>query len=233
MTVLNTACINIPVKVGEDAWAKCFRRSLKQPGVSVVHVNESFTKGQRRTYRRIMRRRGWRQFGLRMGPNPIFYHPGVWDRLPNAEQIKLHGRGEKYNLFPGFNDRRFATVLPLQMKVTGEIHVFICSHWVPEGGKVTNRFRRKAREKSKNKIAALIRAHHAAGHFVHFSGDTNIFEKFSFGIDNWQWIRSIGIDKMGILVPEGYKIDGCNYDLYTAPTDHRHGVRGRVGYHKK
>lgn len=231
MTIVHCSHINIPVKVGEDAWAKCIRKSFKQPGVSVVTVNESFTRGQRKTYRRIMRRRGWRQYGLKAGPNPIFYHPGVWELL-DTRTIKLHGRGEKYKWFPGFNDSRYATVVRLKMIYTGEIHTWICSHWVPEGNKVTNRFRKKSREKSKRIIAGIMMSELAAGHFVHFNADTNIFEKFNFPGVRGQWIRSMGIDKMFAAVPEGYEITRTHYEAYPAPTDHKRGYRGAVEYAK-
>lgn len=218
--------INIPTSVGPDSWADCF--SLMAERAPVFGINEVFHPKAKALYRDLATQLKLASFGLRRGPNPIFWQRERYEKV-EGERHLLHVRGQGVlaRLYPGFNDARYATELVLRDRGTKQEFVVICTHWVPNGSKVAEAWRKWARREAKRGVRKLVKRHLRAGRPVWFIADTNIKDAFGFG-KGFQWIRGAGIDKVGLWLPKGMSAKDLDANLFPAPTDHHHGVVGNA-----
>lgn len=221
--IFRVGVINIPTKVGPNAWRKCWEEAADRCGI--FGVNEAFHPKAKALYLELAKEHGYGQYGTRRGPNPIYFNRKRWRRVSGTVH-KIHGRGNLFARWPGFNEARYVTdlvLVPRGRPDALEVAV-LCTHWVPNGRKVSGSFRDKARVQSRLFVERLVREHQAAGRIVYLIGDTNIAKPFTLGIRGFQWIRGKGIDKVGVAVPKGYVLGKTSVDVFDAPTDHRHGV---------
>lgn len=229
--ILLVAYINVPQKVGRARWERCWYAAAARS--DVFGLNESLTLRQRRTYRRLARQHGWLYRGLWTGPNPIFWKPDTY-QLYSSTQVRLHarGKGRLAVQFPGFNAARFLNIVVLQPKAGGPLVTLLCWHLVPNA-KVAKRWRNRVRARSIVKIRRIAEHHRRLGRVVVGGLDTNIRGHMNLG-HNWVWLKSGGIDKLGIALPDGIEFtDGPTTARraaheFDAPTDHRHGVSAGV-----
>lgn len=222
--------INVPTKVGESNWRACFIRADNFS--EIFGINEAISRDAKRFYASIARKTYHGFFGLAKSPNPVFWDRNLYKRIRGEVHI-LHTRGGSTlaKRYPGFNDARYVTEVELQDR-QGYVPniVVLCTHWVPEGKKVPEVWRKWARNEAKRKVRAIARRNLRQGKTVWFIGDTNIGEAFDFGIRGatFEWLRGDGIDKIGVWTPKGTRVNRSHARVYPAPTDHKHGVAGRA-----
>lgn len=218
---IEVGTINIPVQVGPAAWEKCWEKTADQ--TSLFGSQESFSRAQKRMWRRLSKQHGWGRAGVLGGPNPVFFDKDVWSKV-SAEIVRLHGKSGRKTK-PGFNDARYMTDVVLDHRHL-EFEVAVLNvHWTPPFF-VPKLFLLSSRRKSKKIARQRIREHTKAGRIVIFMGDTNIGPKFKLA--NVQWLRGRGIDKLGIAIPSGWSTMKINVDTFPAPTDHKHGVKAKI-----
>lgn len=216
--------INIPIKKGARAWLRCW--VIMALRCSVLVVNESLSPRQRRVYRAAARARGWGQFGLQAGPNPVFFSRLKWRKLAGSV-VELHGPGPWVEQWPGYNSGREVTVAALQHRRSGLRLVMLGTHLVSDGDKNPVDWRAQVRETSKTTLEQLVQGFRDDGSIVVLAGDMNIRAPFPLG-PRFQWIRGEGIDKVGVALPAGVDLEHSGWRLVTAPTDHKHGVIARL-----
>lgn len=225
---MKAGIINVPTKVGPANWATCFNLMADQ--APVFGLNEAKHPNAKGTYRALARGRNLGVYGLRQGPNPVFWDRERFRRTASAHH-RLHVRGESAlaRRWPGFNDARYVTEVVLRDRQDKTTHAVLCSHWVPNGGKVPNAWRAWARAEAKRGVKRLAKAHLAQGRTVWFLGDTNIKEPFRFGgRRRFRWLKGEGIDKVGLWVPAGTTVTNARGKTFPAPTDHHRGVVGHA-----
>lgn len=229
---MKVGVINIPTSVGAKAWRKCFL--LIRARCSFFGVNEAFAPAAKALYIGLAFAHGFGQYGARKSPNPVFWRRKHWRKV-SGRVIKLHAQLGRYAEWPGFNDARYVTEVILHRR--GRPHlpqvVVLCTHWVPEGPKVTNADRFRARAASKAEIRELILDHLAAGRIVILMGDFNIYDVFDLDIPGFHWVRGQGVDKVAVIVPAGYELTAADFETFEAPTDHEHGVAATVRVRQK
>lgn len=221
--------INIPTNLNDrkdpSHWRVCWTETADR--AEIFGVNESFTAGQRETYLRLAKERDYGQFGTRVTPNPVFWDREHWRKV-SGRVIELHGALSRHREYPGFNEARFVTEVVLRRRGSKHEVTILCTHWVPEGDKVTPADRDRARKSSKDQVAALMKRHTAVGRDCVLLGDTNIHGTFSLGIPGFTWIKEDGVDKVGIAVPLDRRVAHSSSREFAAPTDHRTGVAAVV-----
>lgn len=220
------AIINVPTKVGADAWERCWHEAADR--ADIFGINEAFNPHAKRLYRGLARQHGYGQYGTRQTGNPIFWDRDVYRKVSGRVHT-IHGSsgGLLARRWPGFNAERQITDVVLRHRDTRQEVAVLNTHWVPNGGRVPSIWRTWARRKSKRLTRKLIRAHLAAGRVVVFMGDTNIREEIGL-TKRMVWLRGVGIDKAGIAVPRGMRVRRKRARLFAAPTDHKHGVAFRA-----
>lgn len=224
VTLLRVATINIPAKVGAKAWETCWRDAADR--ADVFGVNESGTRRQRRLYRRLARRHGWSYWGLWRGPNPVFWNSDVWRLERGSRMRRLHYRLRWWPRWPGYNSARWATVVRLRHRRTGEPITIVCTHLVPRGQKVHPVSRRRARAKSQRRLNQIIGHELGRGRTVIPLGDVNADPPPE--LRHVVWIAD-GIDQIGVAHPRGVDVETDHPAArFRAPTDHRHGVAATI-----
>lgn len=220
---MSIATINVPVSVGAAAWERCIRETAAR--AHLFGVNETKSREQINLYRQFAREHELGTAGLDGSGNAVFWRKSVYLKI-SSRVVPLHprGTGALARRYPGFNDARSVTEVVLMDKRTSEVVVMLCTHWVPEGRKVPVAWRLWARNKSKRKIRKMIRFHRKWGRTVFLVGDTNIAGPVDMHVRGFKWIRSEGIDKIGVAVPKGTTLKTSDYHKYGAPTDHGAGV---------
>lgn len=220
---LRVGVINIPTKVGPTAWLDCWTLTADRCGI--FGVNEVFHPNAKALYLELAKEHGYSQYGTRGGPNPVFFDRKRWRRV-SGRLHRIHGRGDRFGRWPGFNESRYVTdvVLARRRRPGAPEVAVLCTHWVPNGRKVTAIFRAAARRQSKKLVEQLMREHQAAGRIVYVIGDTNIARTFKLRGRGFEWIRGKGIDKVGVAVPRRFVVGKTSVDVFDAPTDHHHGV---------
>lgn len=219
--------INVPTSVGPRAWASCFRAIAKR--TSVFGINEAFAPAAKALYLALALARGLGQYGVRRSPNPVFWRRRHW-RKASGRVIKLHDALSRYGDWPGFNDARYVTEVILRRRGRKGFPqvVILNTHWVPEGDKVNDEDRARARSASLREVRALILEHLAAGRIVILMGDTNIHAAIHLNIPGLVWIRPLGVDKIAVALPPGWTLDDFDVDTFAARTDHKHGIAAAV-----
>lgn len=220
---MRIAIINVPTKVGAVAWERCFRETATR--APLFGINEVIAREAKRLYAAQSKTMGYGHAGLVNSPNPVFYNKALYDRM-EVRVHTLHARGTSplARRYEGFNDARSVSEVVLMERDTHKQIVVLNTHWVPEGKKVPAAWRAWARSESKRKVRKLIRFHMKHGRIVYLIGDTNIAGVIDMGIRRFKWIRSEGIDKIGVAVPKGTTLKTSDYHKYGAPTDHGAGV---------
>jgi len=216
---LSVALINIPAKIGAAKIKECWEKAAARG--AVLGVNESFHVQQRAIYKALAKEHGYDTFGLDRTPNPVFWRRS---RLTFA-----HGRvhliheanttAANAKKWPGFYDERSITEVILKLHSGKQVAV-LNTHFVYGAKVIDQRWLRQARRESKALLRELVRENQAKGRIVIAMGDTNMVEPFAMP-RGFKWLRGRGIDKMGS------NRDG-DASLFTAPTDHKHGVRARI-----
>jgi hypothetical protein len=226
---MKVGVINIPARLNDrpdpSHWERCW--TLTADRADLFGVNESFTSSQRDTYLRLAKERGYGQFGTRITPNPVFWDRDHWRKV-SGRVHELHTSLSRFREWPGFNEARYVTEVVLRQRGSKREVTVLCTHWVPEGPKVTDADRDRARRASKSQVADLVRKHTAAGNDVLLIGDTNIHGTFSLGVPGFTWIKSLGVDKVGIAVPLDRAVAHSSVREFAAPTDHRFGVAAAI-----
>lgn len=223
---ITIAVINVPTKVGPKDWETCFRRTARR--AAIFGVNETFTEKAKLLYRDLAREMNLGRCGLRGGPDPIFWDRDIYRQVEHM-RTRLHVRGSSLlaRRWPGFNEARYVNEAVLRHRATGDQQAILCTHWVPEGRKVPAAWRKWARAESRRRVRALAVKHLAEGRPVWLLGDTNIGAEFNFKPipgATFRWVRGKGIDKIGLWLPKGMAATDVGFELYDAPTDHKHGV---------
>lgn len=215
--------INIPTSVGPRAWASCFRAIAKRTGI--FGINEAFAPKAKALYLILAVARGFRQYGVRKSPNPIFWRRRHWRKV-SGRVIKLHDALSRHHDWPGFNEARYVTevVLRHRRRLNSPQVTVLNTHWVPEGDKVDPTDRAYARSASLREVRALVLEHLAAGRIVIPMGDFNIYAAIEMNVPGFVWIRREGVDKLGVVLPEGWALDDIDLDVFRAATDHGHGI---------
>lgn len=217
--------VNVPVKVGLKSWVRCWRIMSRKTGA--FGVNESLSRRQRAVYAALCVRRGWGQYGLRNSPNPIFYKRECWTKVPGTGRVvELHPAGPWERTYPGFNAARYATLVVLE-RVSGQQHAFVNAHLVPAGSKVPAPWREQVRADSLAQLRELVDDLADLGLVVWLLGDMNLPQPFPMG-DRFQWVRGVGIDKVGVSLPDGITLGDHGFDLVRVPSDHPNAVVCRV-----
>lgn len=225
MTNHDFASINIPSKVGSQAWKDCWERAATHG--DIIGVQEAFLKRAKQTYLSLAQKHGYAQYGTRMGPNPIFWHKATYKKI-EARQVQLHGKGTRYKQYPGFNDARYATVVVLEHRQTSERFAVINTHWVPNGTlKTTVAWRTFARKEAIRRVAELATQYTDRGLPVIIMGDFNIRDPFHL-VAGFTWTAQSGVDKIGIKLPKTHKLEKSTAHKFTAPTDHKFGIKSRI-----
>lgn len=225
--------INVPTKVGPLNWARCFIKTSNRAGV--FGINETFSRAAKRTYMALAKARGFGYYGVKQGPNPIFWNKKYW-RFVEAKHVKIHGKGPNYRAWPGFNDDRYMTILVLQRvgekgNPVGPPQAFLFTHWAAFGGnhKVPTKWVNARQAESIEFARGIIELGLDKGMIVWFSGDTNHGGAIDFG-KNFHWVKPLGIDKIGVALPKGVKLEHKSVSLFDAPTDHNHGIASTVRF---
>lgn len=227
---LLVAMMNIPTKVGRSAWAENFDKLADR--ADIFGINEAGSWRAKRLYKRLAIQRGYGFFGLFIGPNPVFWDRRLYRQF-SATQVRLHGRGKGRLAvrFPGFNGPRYVTVVVLEHIATGRKITVLCWHFVAPGWKVLAGWRTRMRRRSIARVSGIVRHHLDAGRIVLGIGDTNLQHAFEL-VDEWLWLRGDGVDKVGVAVPDGVRIDGyaARQSVVTFParTDHKHGISAAI-----
>lgn len=224
----DVVCINIPSSVGKNAWEKCFALGMQYG--DIVGINEAFHPVAKDLYLEMAAEKGYGQYGLRQGGNPIFWDQLLY-RFISGRVRRIHGTGPMYRSWPGFNDARFMTIVVLRPFGMGsddsrDITV-INTHWVPNGNKVPEDWREKMRQRSIRKLTRVVRRHQQRGRVVVVLGDLNMHSAFHIH-PSFTWVRGEGVDKIGYAVPDWFIQGGSDFREFKAPTDHRHGVAARL-----
>lgn len=223
--IVRAAVINSPTSVGPKGWEGCFEAADAR--ADVFGINENHSRRQKEAFKDLSREHGLRKFGL-TGPNPLFNDPKVWRRL-HESQHQLHGRGPKARRWPGFNSPRFATVAVYEpVQGGGPDLTVINTHLVPRGPKVPGWWRDRARRRALKKLDRLIQAHLARGRAVLVIGDFNMDEAPDLEDVVWVVGAHRGVDKIGIAVPDGWRLAAWTGDRFPAPTDHRTGASALI-----
>ncbi len=217
-------CINIPTSVGQESWRDCFEAASSRS--EVFGVNEVLSDSAKRIYSSMSEEKRYGHYGLAQGPNPIF-----WDRshytIGDSGTEDIHGRGPFYSRWPGFNEARQLTWVILRPRGSSEADrdefMVVNTHWVPNGTKVPNAWRLLVRAQSKRALRKVVRGSMRDGMPCFVVGDMNIYEEFRV-IRRFEWIRGVGIDKVGLALPKRLTRGDCSFDMYPAPTDHKRGV---------
>lgn len=218
---MKVGIINAPRKVGRLSWARCWRIMAKR--TTIFGVNETLSPAAKATYGALAAASGWGHGGLRDSPNPVFYKRARW-RKTYSRVRRIHGPAPAENRlareFPGFNAARYITEVHLQRRrqKNGRTVVVLCTHLVPNGGKVEAQWRDVVRAMSLDQLRAIVKYNLAAGHEVWVIGDMNIHEYIR--IPDLTWIKGRGIDKIGVA---GGDYDVTGFVEVPAPTDHKHG----------
>lgn len=217
--------VNVPVKVGPRAWTRCWRIMSRKTGA--FGVNESLSRRQRAVYAALCVRRGWGQYGLRNSPNPIFYKRECWNKVPGTGRVvELHPAGPWERTYPGYNAARYATLVVLERR-SGQRHAFVATHLVSAGSKVPAPWREQVRADSLAQLRELVDDLTDLGLVVWLLGDMNLGPAFDMG-DRFQWVRGLGIDKVGVSLPGGITLGDHGFDLVRVPSDHPNAVVCRV-----
>ena len=219
---IKVALINIPRKLSDEDTRTCW--DLTAARGSIFGVNECLSGRQRRIYRDAMKDfpHQLRQFGMAKGPNPIFWRNDMWRKV-SGEVHMIHPANtsaKDAKRLPGFYSARYLTELVLSDLAGGYEVAVINTHWVSAARGVDKRWVRRSRRTSKKLARELVRKHRAAGRDVIFMGDTNLRKPFKMP-KGFNWLRGLGIDKVGATRPG-------SAGIYDAPTDHRHGVRATI-----
>jgi hypothetical protein len=214
---VRAATINIPIKVGEKAWEECFRETAAR--APYFGVNECLSREQRALYDHLADELGLGHYGL-FGPNPVFWDQKKYRRIA-GRQYQLHkGRKSKY---AGYNAARYATVVVLEDRETGEQVTVVNAHLVPRGAKVPARWRARVRAQSLVKLTWIVQRHVRAGRAVVVMGDTNMDRPPKIPGVRWIAGGTSGVDKIGVALPKRWKVANVHASEYDAPTDHKHG----------
>lgn len=220
---LGVAVINVPIKVGRDAWEECFDLAAQS---AVFGFNETLSAAQRAVYatKVAQHRRPLAHFGL-TSPNPIFYREKRF-RFVSGKVHQIHGKapGPLAQEYPGYNAARYITELVLRQKADGTEFAFLNTHLVPNGKKVNPLWRAVVRRKSIKMLNELTQKHIDASRVVVVMGDMNIYEPFKMPA-RFRWYRPKGIDKIGGTRPG-------EAETFEAPTDHKRGVRAQISLKK-
>lgn len=224
----NIGMINVPSKVGRDAWQKCWM--IMMQACVVFGMNETLYPNMKAVYAAIAKKNGWAYAGLWDSPNPIFWDKSKF-RKHWHKTVKLH-RARRGLRYPGFRSARFAnctvlTSLSTKLK-TLHINVHLAAF---NNDKVPNEWVQRMHERSLAKIEELVQAGLDQGIDVYLYGDFNIHELLKFkGVKGrYEIIKGRGVDKMYHFRPlkEGQK-SGAKFEHDTleldAPTDHKHGI---------
>lgn len=223
---LRLAVTNIPTKVGEKSWARCFE--LMADKADIFGINEAGSKKAKALYLRLAQKHGLGQYGTRVGPNPVFWNKGKYRRV-SSRQHRLHGAGtgRLARRYPGYNSARFCTEVVLAPVAGGPQVAVLNTHLVPNGRKNSLRWRLAARRVALVEIRELVRKHREAGRVVVLMGDMNIALPF-FVVRGWRWLRGRGIDKVGVLTTKDRAVTKVAVTAYPAPTDHKRGISATV-----
>lgn len=225
MSLHRVGMVNVPVKVGPRSWVRCWRILSRR--TAVFGVNESLSRRQRAVYAALCVRRGWGQYGLRNSPNPIFYKRETWTKVRGTGRVvQLHPEGPWARVYPGYNGARYATIVVLERR-SGQRHAFVNTHLVSAGHKVPAPWREQVRADSLTQLRDLVDDLTDLGLVVWLLGDMNVPKPFPMD-HRFQWVRGVGIDKVGVSLPDGVTLGDHGFDLVPAPTDHKHGLTCRV-----
>lgn len=225
---MRVAAVNVPYSVGLRSWLRCFRLALRH--APIAGFNEILTRAQKAALMTVVVARGLGVAALR-SPNPIIWKRRVlkrkWSRV-----VRLHdgATGRLAARYPGFNAARFATIGVWKHRKRDLTFGMVLVHFVPAPTpKIDNIWRTSAREQAITKTQALVDEIHALGIVGFLLGDFNDFEPIDF--DHVRWIRGHGVDKVGVILPEGVRLEDAEFALFDAPTDHKHGIAARAAWH--
>lgn len=226
MSTLPVATINIPRKIGPGAWTACLVKAMSEG--KVVVANEILTQNQKRVALDVAEKRGYAQSGVRQCPNPIFWDASKF-RLVAARVVTIHGEGPWAKRWPGYNAKRtmnVAVLRPLSMADDDDSRDFcvIGLHWVSAGRKVPSAWRARMRVRSRFLLAQVLWTCWRKGMVAVVMGDMNIPEPFAVRVPGFRWVRGIGLDKIGLLIPRGFKRGVSRFHKFDAPTDHKYGI---------
>lgn len=228
---ISIGMINVPTKMGTRGYEECYERTSAR--CDIFGMNEVFARFAKRTVIQESRQHGNAQWGTGRGPNPLFWDETKY-RKRWASQHLLHGRGPRYAQYPGFNERRKATVVVLEdlMDTSNPDTTVINTHLLALASrKIGMVWGRRARKRSLRLIRDIVREHLEAGRIVILMGDMNM--RLPFWVNRrFTWVRGRGIDKIGIAVPKGYRVVKKEFSLFAAPTDHQHGVEADIWIEK-
>lgn len=232
MTAHRVGIINTPVKVGRESWAICW--GVMADTTSLFGQNEILTRKQKQLNANLCHERGWGARGLWASPNPIYWDRDKWERIDGGSAVvKLHGPGPLpwRAIWPGYNSARSANVVALEWLADQSHHAVINVHLVSAGRKVAPRWRTRVRGSSLEQLADLVAKCTDAGYITWVIGDTNI--PTAFHLPGLTWVRGVGIDKIGVAVPDGVDLAKTDWRAVQAPTDHGHGIVARVELNKE
>ena len=225
--LLRVGVVNAPTSVGPGAWRDCWEATARR--ADIFGINEAQAPRAKRLYRRLAKRDGYTQSGLFKSSNPVFWDKSRYRKVA-ASQYRLHGRGPLWRRWPGFNSRRTATVVVLRTPGADPDVTAICTHLVPRGRKVPAWWRERARRRSREKLARIVRRHRKRDRVVVVLGDLNMSR--AFALPGVEWVWDVGVDKIGIAVPAGWRMATVDAGRYRARTDHKHGVAASIRLEK-
>lgn len=167
---------NSPRFIGKKGLKECLNIARKS-GASVICVNEVFSPNQVEGLREWAHRRGWK-LSRTQSPNPILWNPKIWDPAPTSGKIKLHDKapGPLAKKYPGYNSARYMTRQPLRHKKSGEVVTFFNTHLAAWGPRVDGAWSRAMRERSRKRMARLVRTQIKQGRWVVGNGDMNTWD---------------------------------------------------------
>lgn len=220
---MKSGCMNMPSKEGPARWQRGWRIMARR--TIVFGVNETFLKRCKAVYLSLALAGGWRFYGLRRGPNVLFWKQRHW-KFVSGEIRTLHGYGPNRDKWPGFNDQRYMTMTTLRRRLAngfGRTHLFIVTHWVADAGqaKTPQDWIDRMRVLSKEALLVAVREGIEAGQCVHVMGDFNYGGLIGIkvpGSTTYQ-VRATGIDKYIIVVPDGVVVEH-DFEMVEIPSDH-------------
>lgn len=225
MSDLAVATINIPIKVGAEAWAECVVKAMNNGDVIVL--NEILSQRQRDVVLDVIERNGYAQYGIRQNPNPVLWDASKF-KLVAGRVVEIHGKGPWAKRFPGYNAERYFTVVVLRPVSMGDDDsrdfVVIGLHWVSGGSKLPSAWRGAMRLRSQVLLRRVLWQCRRKGMVAVVMGDTNIAAPFKIRVPGFRWVRGKGIDKVGLLLPRKVRRGISRFRLFFAPTDHKYGV---------